>query len=220
MFGINPIKIIVADSHKLIKEGLILLLAQLPNLIVIDEAEDGAELISKCKRYPPDLILIDSQLNEPDTFTTVKNIRSYNPTSKIIVLMQLNEYPQTSITKRKVVNGIVSKCICPSELLFAIQKVMAGEFYLGNFYQNGSDLEEELVEEKDKLVSITKRENEILYYLAKGLTTKEIADKLFLSCRTIDSHRSKIIQKYNLRSTAALLNFAHEVIKSNGNGKK
>lgn len=119
---------------------------------------------------------------------------------------------------RKISNGIISKKICPNELAIAIQNVILGDFFL---FHTSIKSETKVTAENDvELDRLTKRENEILYYVAKGLQSKGIGEKLFLSPRTIDSHRSKIIQKYNLHTAAELIHFAHEVVKTNGNGNE
>ena len=209
------IRIIVAESHKLIKEGFIFLLNSFQNFIVIDEAEDEQELITKCKNNTPDIILLDQNLLEMEDLSTLHSIKKTHNNLKII-LMTLIEDRQILNTKiRKLYNGIISKKVCPKELSVAIQNVMAGDFFL---YHSSIKIDEHKVAEGEyELERLTKRENEILYYLAKGLPSKEIAEKLFLSTRTIDSHRSKIIQKYNLHSSSELVHFAHKVLNHNGN---
>lgn len=216
------IKIIVAESHKLIKEGLILLLSSFQNFVVIDEAEDGYELISKCKKYPPDVVLVDLELSDPDSISAVQTIKNQNRSIKPIFMTATEDTKVCKNSIRKISNGIISKNICPNELAIAIQNVILGDFFL--FHSSIISEKKGAAENVIKLDKLTKRENEILYYVAKGQQSKGIGEKLFLSPRTIDSHRSKIIQKYNLQSAAELIHFAHQVVETNengnGNGKK
>jgi DNA-binding NarL/FixJ family response regulator len=216
MQNYSLIKIVVAESHKLIKEGLIILLNSFQNFMVIDEAEDGYELITKCKRNPPDVALVDFDLTEPDTISSIHSIKSVNKNIRFILMTSTENELNNRNEIKRISNGIISKKISPNELAIAIQNVMIGDFFL---YHNSLKNEEpKYTEVQCELDGLTKRENEILYYLAKGMPSKEIADKLFLSTRTVDSHRSKIIQKYNLHTASELVHFAHEAVKSNGNG--
>ena len=220
MQNCSLIKIIVAESHKLIKEGLILLLGSFQNFVVIDEAEDGYELISKCKKYPPDVVLVDLELSDPDSISAVQTIKNQNRSIKPIFMTATEDTKICKNSIRKISSGIISKKICPNELASAIQNVILGDFFL---FHTPIKSEIKVPADNDvELDRLTKRENEILYYVAKGLQSKGIGEKLFLSPRTIDSHRSKIIQKYNLHTAAELIHFAHEVVKTNenGNGKK
>lgn len=210
------IKILVAESHKLVKEGLIHILNSFQNFVVIDEAEDGYEFIKKCRNNPPDVALVDIDLTDPDVFTAIQTIRAENKCTRMILMTLLDNEQVSKQEVRKYCNGLISKKISPNELVLAIQNVINGDFFL---YHNSITVEEPQLDLLSReLDGLTKRENEILYYLSKGLDSKEIAGKLFLSIRTIESHRSKIIQKYNLHTASELLHFAHEVLKTNGNG--
>ena len=211
------VKIIVAESYKLVKEGIIVLLNSFQNFMVIDEAEDGYELVTKCRKYPPDVVLVDLELTEPDAITAIQSIRHENKNIKIIIMSSFQNAQINRNEIRKISNGIISKNICPDELAQAIQNVTSGDFFLYN-RSIKSENKKLIVEHHSKLDGLTKRENEILYYLAKGMPSKDIADKLFLSTRTVDSHRSKIIQKYNLNNASELVHFAHEVLNSNKSG--
>ena len=218
MQNCSLIKIIVAESHKLIKEGLILHLGSFQNFVVIDEAEDGYELISKCKKYPPDVVLVDLELSDPDSISAVQTIKNQNRSIKPIFMTATEDTKICKNSIRKISSGIISKKICPNELAIAIQNVILGDFFL---FHTPIKSEIKVPADNDvELDRLTKRENEILYYVAKGLQSKGIGEKLFLSPRTIDSHRSKIIQKYNLHTAAELIHFAHEVVKTNENGNK
>lgn len=210
------IKIVVAESHKLIKEGLIILINTFQNFVVIDEAEDGNELISKYKRNPPDIALVDFDLTEPDTISSIHSIKSVNKNIRFILMTCSENEINCRNEIKRLINGIISKKISPNELAIAIQNVMLGDFFL--YHHSIKSEEQQYSTANCELDGLTKRENEILYYLAKGMPSKEIAEKLFVSTRTVDSHRSKIIQKYNLHTASELVHFAHEVVNSDGNG--
>ncbi|MDP2363684.1 MAG: response regulator transcription factor, partial [Ignavibacteria bacterium] len=113
MQNCSSIKIIVAESHKLIKEGLIILLNSFQNFMVIDEAEDGYELISKCKKYPPDVVLVDLDLSDPDSISSIQTVKSKNRKIKIVIMTASEDTKICRSSIRKISNGIVSKQICP-----------------------------------------------------------------------------------------------------------
>lgn len=221
MQNVSIVRIIVANRNKLIKEGLIHLLNNIPEFVVIDEAEDGNELVCKCKRNPPDLILIDSQLKECDAFYAVKSIRENFCRLKIIVIVDREYNESTIIGKRKFVNGLITNDICRAELEMAIQKVMLGEYFLDRRLRRQRIPEKEPETNQPRYMEPTQRENEIIYLLSKGLSSQEISEKLFISIKTVSSHRSKLIKKYNLKSSTELLHFAHIHCQQddNGNGK-
>ncbi|QQS36980.1 MAG: response regulator transcription factor [Ignavibacteriales bacterium] len=211
----NLIKIIVAENQRLVKEGIIQLLNSIPHLIVIDEAEDGAETLSKCKKNPPDIVLLDMCISNPEILPTVEAIEELNSKIKII-LMSLSEDQEICRTRLwDLTKGVISKNICPNELNLAIKSVMLGDVFLFRFSQKPFKPETVTKQKLIELEGLTKRENEILYCLAKGFTSKEIAEKLYVSTRTVETHRSKIIQKYNLHSSTELVHFAHEVLSKN-----
>lgn len=218
----NLIKIIVAENQRLVKEGLIQLLNSVPYFLVIDEAEDGSELISKCKKNPPDIVLIDLELYNPNAINTIEAIKVENKNIKTILMSCSEDHQICKNNIWNLTNGIISKNICPNELALAIKTVMFGDVYMFRFSQRAPKEDIKPKELPVELDGLTKRENEILYCLAKGFTSKEIADKLYLSIRTIETHRSKIIQKYNLHSSTELVHFAHEVLNNSDNkdGKK
>lgn len=195
-----------------------MLLNSFQNFIVIDEAEDEQELVSKCRKNKADISLIDWGLINPTNLSPTNLIKKGNDNMKIIIMTMQEEEKIDKYKFKKLCNGIISKKISPNELAVAIQIVLSGNFYLYNSAINFDEHKDKV--EYNKLEGLTKRENEILYYLAKGLPSKVIAEKLFLSLRTVDSHRSKIIQKFNLRTASELVHFAHEVLNGEKNGNR
>lgn len=208
-----PIKIIVAIKFKLFKESLIFLINSMENLLIVDEAEDGIELISKCKKHPSDIVLIDFELE--DLNQTINTIKKENNEIKFIILF--NEKHKIQIDNiKKVCSGFVSKNCNYNELYLEILRVINGGG-MNNFNSNKKDnlTKNQIKNIPNEIKDLTRRENDILLYISRGLTSKEIADKLFISVRTVDSHRSKIIQKYNLHNSSELFHFAYEFTKNN-----
>ncbi len=210
------IKIIVADQHKIIKEGIINLLNSFPNLLVVDEAENGRELIEKYIKSCPDLIITDIDMVPISGTNAIADIVKIEPKIKVLFLSANSNDVQVNKVFSIGYYSIVSKSIGVSELVYAINLIMSGEYYFGREFSKAiievSSVRKEESESKQKninsLEQLSKREEEIVLLLASGLTTQEIAERLFISKRTVDTHRLHIIQKFNLRSSADLLKFA------------
>ncbi len=221
MFNSSVIKIIVAEDCKLFKEGIITLLNSIPNFLVIDEAENGRELIEKYVRSSPDLILSSMCMSPISGIQAVSKIKKINSDVRVLFLSvsRTEENTQTVIEAGGL--GLVDKYIGINELAYAIKTVITGNYYFGRVYSKSTLKELKLsnnnsANEKGKnpIDQLSKKEREIINLLASGLTTKEISKNLFVSKRTVDKHRMNIIQKLNLRGSAELLKFAFEYVNN------
>ena len=216
MLHSNIVKIIVADSCKLIKEGIITILNSFPNFLVIDEAENETELIEKVLKYQPDLLIVDADLTPNSGLETFIKLRSQSIGFKTLFVSYFDTTLDQQIVSQAGGNGLVSKYISSNELAYAINIIMSGEPYFpknisvkhnDNEQQSYSSSNNDHNENSDIL---TKKETEILTLIAQGMTSSEIAIKIFVSKRTIDTHRMHILQKLNLKSSSALMKFACE----------
>lgn len=223
MFYSKLVKIIVAEHQKLVKEGIINLLNSFPNLLVIDEAENGRELIEKFVNSSPDLIITDMDMVPISGVDAIADIIKLDSNIKVLFLSS----SPTDVQLRKLFSvgcfSIVSKLIGINELVYAISVIMSGENYFGKEYSEYSiesqikfDSTNDIGKKQltDFIENLSDREEEVLSLLASGLTSKAIANKLFLSRRTIDTHRMHISQKFNLKGSAELLQFAFNYFNS------
>ncbi len=211
----EQIKILVADDHKLFRAGIIKVLSSLDNLVVIGEAGNGEELIKKYFELLPDVLLVDISMPVLSGVEAVKKIKESNETVKALFLSMYDseEYVYSCLIAGGA--GLINKNSMEEELHNAIVKVYSGEKYFGKDYP-----EEKLMELLNRYKSIrpksidtdistlTKRELEILGLIGEGFTNIEIADKVMLSVRTVETHRAHISQKLGIKSLPELIKTA------------
>jgi len=206
------IKLLIADDHKVLINGLKLILAVRSDFKVIAVANNGAEVIDLIKNERPDVILLDINMPILNGYQTLEVIKSDYPEIKVIILSMLND-------KRNVLNmfdagakGYLFKNTDDKHLFNAIDCVYQGNYYVSDGLEN--ILEEFLSnhkfpDKKNKHI-LSSREIEIVSLIIDGNTNAEIADLLFLSTRTVDTHRKNIFYKLNLNNTASLVKYALE----------
>jgi DNA-binding NarL/FixJ family response regulator len=208
----ETIKIVLVDDHRIFRDGLKSLLSEVDFIEVIGEASGGSELLELLKKTKPDLVIVDISMKDISGIEVSKQITSLYPELKIMILsMHTNEEFVINAIKAGV-NGYLSKDASRDELLDAIKIIYeGGECYSklvsDNFlksYVKKYKAEHSLLENK----TLTQREIEILKLAAVGLTNKEIADKLFISNKTVDCHKNNIVQKLKLKNTAEMVLYA------------
>lgn len=208
----SDIKILVVDDHSLVREGIITMLSIYDDFDIIGDAESGEEAIQKVSRLLPDVVLLDINMPGLNGIETAKKILSEFNDVKIIILSMDVTQDHISEAIKAGVAGYLAKDTKKEILAEAIRKVIQGEQFFGEkvsqvifkgFYRQSKG---ERVASENKVLS--KREVEVLQQIASGLSNREIADKLFISIRTVDAHRNHIMQKLNLKSTAQLVKYA------------
>jgi DNA-binding NarL/FixJ family response regulator len=205
----NKVKIIVADDHKLFINGLQLLMKDESWIEIIEIAHDGKELLDILHKNIPDLILLDINMPVLNGLNAVHYIKQAYPQMKIIMLSTYNEPHLIEKAKNLGVNGYLLKNSDKDELFHTIKLVNSGHLcfpYLSLQLENEFDSKDRFL----KQFNITKREFEILELIKNNLTNQQIANKLFLSVYTIETHRKNIMQKLGLRSPIALMKFILE----------
>lgn len=205
----DTIKIIIADDHTLFISGLQLLLNDQDWIEVIDIANDGKELLDMLPKAHPDLILLDINMPVLNGLDTARYIKQTYPFIKLIMLSTYNEEHLIDKAKQTGVNGYLLKNSSKDELLQTISMVMNNQTsfpYLQPKEENIFDKQDNFL----KQFNLTKRETEIILLLKNNFTNQQIADKLFLSIYTVETHRKNIMQKLGLKSPAALMKFIIE----------
>lgn len=207
----SEIKIIIADDHALIRNGIKTMLARNPDYKIVAEAENGKELVEQASRLIPDVVLVDISMPVLNGFDALSELRKLLPDTKVI-LLTMHEEPEYIIkAARSGANGYLLKNVDYEELHRAIGLVMSGQKYFNQ--QVSSILMEELHRKSDTdqlQEKLTERESDILKEIVKGLSSKEIADKLFISSRTVDTHRNNLMKKLSVHNTAELVKLALE----------
>ncbi len=198
--------IVLADDHNITRTGLRSLIGKMDNLKIIGEASDGEEALNMVRALKPDLLITDISMPKKSGLDVVKIIKSENLDVKLLVIsMHANERYITKCIELGA-SGYVLKDTDDKEIKTAIETVMSG----GNYICKGAlpsvmeGIRNPSAQEKEAS-KLTKREKEVLQYLVRGKTNKEIAEKLFLSTKTIDSHRTNIMKKMNVHNSAELV---------------
>jgi two-component system nitrate/nitrite response regulator NarL len=207
------IKILIIDDHPLVIDGIKTMLKDESYLKIeaaVKTAKDALEFIED--KDPVDIILLDINLPDIDGLKLCELIRSKNKTVKIVGLTYVNEAGIITQLIRNGANGYLLKNMEKTELIEAIDKVMNGSVYLSK------EANEKIIQQlqnlglpKNGVPAITRREKEILELLHHGLTSQEIADKLFVSYYTVDTHRKNLLQKFNVHNTQSLMNVVREL---------
>ena len=221
----SKIRILVADDHNLFRSGVVNLLSDEKDIFVVAEAESGEEMIKKYFQLKPDIILADISMPDMNGTDALKKIRERNETAKVLFLSMYEGDEYIYYCYEAGGMGLVSKKILKGELLFAIRTVYGNKKYFG---ANINDEKlNEIIERFTKNglssdttdVNLTPREKQILNLIGEGFTSNEIAEKLFLSKRTIDTHRTHLMQKLNLKSLPEFIKYAMSFYFSEKSGK-
>ena len=212
----DKIRVLLADDHPLVRSGLIRLLEPHKDITVVGEAEDGEEAIQKAKQLKPDVVVIDLSMPKVSGVEAAKILQKEYPSARVLVLtMHENEEYVYQIFKSGA-GGYILKNAGREEIATAIRAVAKGERF---FSPRVSEIMVEgylrKAEDREKRpapvdVPLTTREKEVLSLIAEGLNNQQIADKLFISPRTVDTHRTNIMQKLDIHDAGNLVRFAIE----------
>ncbi len=207
-------RLVIAEDHTIVRDGLRALLVLDPDLEVAGEARDGLEVIRCVQQLTPDLVLMDLSMPRMDGMEAIREIRSRIPATKILVLTVHENEECVLAAFRAGANGYVLKEDTHAELMMAIKTVLAGRCYISPAISDR--VIEGYLEGKKTLPvesswdTLTSREREILKLIAEGYKSREIADFLCISVRTAEKHRSNLMKKLNLHSVSAVTTFAIE----------
>lgn len=206
------IRVGIADDHEIVRDGIKLLLEDEPGYEIIFEAENGKEAVESCISHEIDLVIMDITMPEMDGIEATKILKEKYPDIKILALTMLSEDQHIRKMIKAGASGYILKSSGKKELLKAINAIVNGQHYFSE-EATQSILQElinpEISKQKDSEdVHITERELEILKLIVNEFTNQEIADKLFLSVRTVDAHRRNLLQKTGAKNTAGLVKYA------------
>jgi len=205
-------KVVIAEDHTILREGLKALLSEEEGFNVIGEARDGKEAIQSIETHDPDLILIDLSMPRMDGLSAIKEIKKITTKTKIVVLTVHNTEEYIHAALKAGADGYVLKDANQAELIMALKTILSGKSYLSPDVSNrviaGYLNTGKRPETPSHLDILTQREVEILKLIGEGSTNKEIAKYLHLSAKTIEKHRANIMKKLKLHNTAALTTFA------------
>ncbi|OQY96308.1 MAG: hypothetical protein B6D37_02115 [Sphingobacteriales bacterium UTBCD1] len=207
-----PVNILIADDHRLITDGISKILGEEKTIGEIYIANNGSEAVDKALTADIDCVIMDINMPVMNGLEAVKRIKQEKPYVKVIAVSMNSDASVVSKMLKAGADGYINKDTGKTELLTALEKVMRGEKYISPEISNNLflHLNDRSVQSEEGEKPLTPREIEIIRYIADGLTNQEIAQKLFLSVVTVDTHRKNILAKLHLKNSAALVKYAAE----------
>lgn len=207
------IRLLIIDDHQMVRDGIRVMLESRADFLQfeIEEAENGEIAVQKILKRNYDIVLIDYQLPGMSGTETLQKIRQYKKDMKVLALSNYDELSYVKSMINEGANGYILKNIEPAQLIHAIQAVIAGTSYYSNevalkLIDSAKSADTILPTNKNRL---TKRELEILKMIALEMTNDEIAKGLFISKRTVDTHRQNLLNKLHVKNTAGLIKAAY-----------
>jgi DNA-binding NarL/FixJ family response regulator len=203
-------KILIADDHPVVREGLKLILKSLNIANLIEEAKDGNEALNKIKTGDFDFVILDITMPGQCGLDILKALKNCNLNVSILIL---SVHPQRQYAVRALklgAAGYISKSSAPQELELAIRKISAGEIYVS------SDITRKMVSDLNRKDDtylherLSEREFQIMCFLAKGIPITEIGKRLFISERTVSTHRTRLLEKMDMKSNTELALYAYK----------
>ena len=210
----NDVTLLLVDDHPLLRHGLRDVIGKKPRFKIIGEASDGAEAMKQMAALKPQVVILDIDMPRLNGLETIKAIRELPFSVKVVVLTMYNEEDMFNAAMDLGAKAYVLKENAATDVVIALEKVERGESFISaSMLEAGkrrSDRVKELLLSKPQIEALTPAERRILKLIGDDLTSKEIADRLKLSVRTVDNHRQHICNKLKLHGTHSLLKFAFD----------
>jgi two-component system response regulator NreC len=202
-------KVLLADDHTIVREGILSLLQEQPEITVVGTAENGREAVDKARRTFPDVVVMDVAMPLLNGIEATRQLRRALPQTKVIVLTMYADEEYVLRALQAGVRGYLLKKAAASELLQAIRTVERGDFYLS------SDISHVIVERylqsnnpEEEAISLSDRERQILQLVAEGHTNRQIGTALGITQKTVDTHRTRLMAKLDIHDTPGLVRYA------------
>ena len=209
------VKIIVADDHCVLREGLSALIHAVVGWQVVAQAQDGLEVISAISKHSPDIVILDLSMPTLGGIEALARIKKMPNPPKTLVLSARDDENTASEAIEAGAHGFVSKKSSSDEIEFAIKSILRGQIYLSPCVASGVLNQSRLGRDANPLDELSTREREVMKLLCEGHPNRDIASLLHISPRTVDSHRANIMKKLGVQSNAALTQLAvkHSLIE-------
>jgi DNA-binding NarL/FixJ family response regulator len=204
------IKILIADDHTIFREGLKHILAEYPDLVVADEANNGQEVLDKIWKNNYDMVLLDITMPGMTGLEVLKQLKNDKPKLPVLILSMHPEEQYAIRVLRAGASGYLTKESAPDELITAIRKISQGRKYITSSLAERLATEVEADSEKPLHDILSDREYQVLRMIASGKTVKHIAKELSLSIKTVSTYRARIMEKMKMKTNAEVM---HYVIK-------
>lgn len=205
----KPIRVLIADDHALVRAGIRALVEKIEGVVVVGEAGKGSEALELVDQLRPSLMLLDLTMPEGGGFDVLDHVRKHFPEIKVIVLTvhEAGEYAIRAL--REGAAGFLPKSAASTELEQAIQTVIRGEVYISPEMSRKTVIEYgKGATKRDLLGTLSPRQREVLRLIAEGLTTKQIAQELEISVKTVETHRAQLMERLGIHDVAGLVRYA------------
>jgi len=209
----SKIRVLVADDHSLVREGISAFLKYSEDIEVVAEAADGIEAIEKTKKHRPDIVLLDISMPRLGGYEAALEIKKFDPGIKILVLTQYDDKEYITRFLKAGASGYLLKRAVGSDLVTAIRAVKGGETYL--YPAIATKVVDSLLGKGDmgqegSYENLTDREKQLLKLIAEGYKNKQISNDLCISVKTVEKHRANLMEKLDLHNVQALTTYAIE----------
>lgn len=204
------IRLAITDDHQLVREGLVQYLGMSPDIEVVVEAANGEELLEKLRVAAPDLLLLDMTMPGKSGVDLIGHIKSLYPSLSILVLSMHNDANMVLRAMKAGASGYICKDCSPHALLEAIRKIVATGKYLSPQMAEQLAYASTLPDSDGLELTLSDRELEIFRLIVDGKSVSEIAEQLFISDKTVSTHKSNLLNKLGLRNIAELVRYALE----------
>jgi DNA-binding NarL/FixJ family response regulator len=199
----NPVKVFIVDDHYMVIEGIRALLQDQKDIVLMGHASNADSCLTFIQNASPDVILMDISMPGKNGIDLCKEVRERYPSVFVIGLSTFNQFTYVDDMIRNGASGYLLKNATKQEITEAIHTVVKGKMYMSD--EAANTLKNATPQESPVL---TRRENEILRLIAEGFANPQIAEKLFLSISTVDTHRKSLMRKLNIKNTALLVRYA------------
>lgn len=201
----DTIKLLIADDHPMIRDGIKTSLASEPGIEVTGTASNGEEVLEILRKDQADVILLDINMPGMNGFETLQKLAPEFPDVRILILSMYDKPEFIHSLLEHGASGYLLKNTGREEIIYAIQKVYDGDIY---FSHEVKRILQQAEVETEQHTRLTRREKEILRLIAQGKTTPDIAEMLFISTHTVDTHRKNLLSKLDVRNVAGLVKYA------------
>jgi two-component system, NarL family, invasion response regulator UvrY len=202
------IKILIADDHSIVREGLKQILAETPDLVVAGEASTAHEVMQMLQENLWDMIVLDISLPDISGMEVLRQIKEQNPNLPVLILSMHAEEQYAVRALRAGASGYLTKESASDQLIHAIKKVAQGGKYVSPSLAEKLAFELGTSNQKPMHESLSNREFQVLCMIASGKTITEISQELYLSVKTVSTHRTRILQKMGMKNNAELIRYA------------
>ena len=212
--GKESVRVLIADDHSVVREGVRALLERDPGLVVVGVASDGDEAVALCGDLAPDVAVLDVTMPRESGLSATRRIKEAG--GPPVLILSMHDEPEMVVQAvRAGADGYILKDSDPLELRRAVHLVAAGSSFFPpgavDRLQEGVRREEERSRIAARLEHLTEREQEVLLWIARGRTNREIADELDISPRTVETHRERVMSKLGIRTVAGLTRLVLEM---------